>query len=608
MIVKPQFSMRIQTDSEANLADLAALPQQQKVVLVMDLVESVRLMAGNERAVVDHWRGFVRHAQTELLPQYSGRMVKSLGDGIMAEFDSPRDASQAAIQLHRYFDDINASLPESRQYFLRAGLNTAQVYIDALDIYGSGVNLAARVASLAGPGETMATAEVRDGLTDGLDAQVEDMGECHLKHVAEPVRAFRIGVAGAAPALTPLVDYTTSFKPAIAIIPFAGAHGDGAGAAVGDFIADSVIAQVSRTADLRVISRLSTAALRGRHLDLSQIEQLLGARYVMSGSFVLVGSDLLLNAELSSAQTMDVVWSDQLRCKLQDLLSPECEIISQIAQQVHSQVLRAEFRHTMTRPLPTLESYSLLIGSITLMHRMSRRDFAHSQRMLEVLIARHPRSPTPRAWLAKWHSLAVAQSWTLNPSHEAQKSLDMVHSALDLDPNYALALTVKALIHGYVQKDFALAQETYASALTNNPSEPLAWIGTSMIHAWMGEGDDAMMAAERALALSPLDPIKYYFDSLAGTAMLVGGDLSRSIDLCGRSLRVNGGLTSTRRVLAIAQALSGNLDAGKKTAAALMKLDPGFTVKAFKQNSPLCRTDACQQYADALFECGVPID
>ncbi len=573
----------------------------------MDLVESVRLMAANELAVVDHWRGFVRHATTQVLPQHQGRMVKSLGDGIMVEFDSPRNAANAAVQLHRYFDAANAALPPDQQLYLRAGLNTAQVYIDDIDIYGSGVNLAARVASLAGPGETMVTAEVRDGLTDGLDAKVEDMGECYLKHVAQPVRAYRVGEAGAFPMLTPSADYNTSFKPTIAIIPFTGAQGDPASATIGDLIADGVIAQLSRTAEFKVVSRLSSGALRGRNLALPQVEQLLGARYVMSGSFVSDGKNLLLNAELASAQTVDVVWSDQLRCPIADLLDPQSDLIRQIAAHVHAQVLRAEFSYTATRPLPTLESYSLLLGAITLMHRMSRRDFAQSQRMLDVLIARHPRSPTPRAWLAKWHSLAVAQSWTDDPAREATKSLDMVHSALDLEPNNSLALTIKGLIHGYVQKDFALAHETYASALTNNPSEPLAWIGTAMIHAWQGEGLQAVEAADRALLLSPLDPIKYYFDSLAAVAMLVGGKYGHAIELGQRSLRLNYGLLSTRKCILLAQALSADIEAARLSAAGLLKLEPDFTVASFKINSPLCRTPACSLYAGALAEAGIPL-
>ena len=186
------------------------LPRRQKVVLVMDLVESVRLMAANETAVVQRWHGFVQHARGHVLPRHHGRHVKSLGDGLLAEFDSASEAVGAAHELHHFFDDTNAALPPEQRFHLRAGLNAAQIYIDSVDVYGAGVNLAARVASLAGPGETIVTSQVRDDLTDGLDGELRDMGECYLKHVPEPVRVWRVGDASAQPLLTPEIVAATS--------------------------------------------------------------------------------------------------------------------------------------------------------------------------------------------------------------------------------------------------------------------------------------------------------------------------------------------------------------------------------------------------------------
>ena len=152
------------------------LPQQRhKVVLVIDLVESVRLMAANEAAVVGHWHRFMQHAQAVVLPQWRGRLVKSLGDGLLAEFSSASDAVRAALDLHRFFDTVNTALPHDQQLHLRAGLNGTHLYVDARDVYGHGVNLAARVASLAGPGETVVTANIRDGIVDGVDGELDDI-------------------------------------------------------------------------------------------------------------------------------------------------------------------------------------------------------------------------------------------------------------------------------------------------------------------------------------------------------------------------------------------------------------------------------------------------
>ena len=168
---------------------------QNKVVLVMDLVESVRLMASHEASVVHQWRGFLQHAREEVLPRHGGRLVKSLGDGILVEFDEPSQAVKATLRLHRYFDDANRRRDDDNKFWLRAGLNATHLYIDDHDVFGHGVNLAARVAGLAGPGETVITANVHDTLVDGVDGDMEDMGECYLKHWPEPVRTWMLSPA-----------------------------------------------------------------------------------------------------------------------------------------------------------------------------------------------------------------------------------------------------------------------------------------------------------------------------------------------------------------------------------------------------------------------------
>jgi adenylate cyclase len=189
----------------------------------MDLVESVRLMAANEAFVVSAWHGFLQHAQDKVLPACSGRLVKSLGDGLLAEFDRSADAVKAAYAMHRYFDRTNERLPPEARLHLRAGIHATHLYIDTHDVFGHGVNLAARVTALAAPGETVITASVRDTVVDGIDGEVEDMGESYLKHWPEPVRTWRIWPANdTAPVAraAPQSPVHEDLRPTIAVIPF----------------------------------------------------------------------------------------------------------------------------------------------------------------------------------------------------------------------------------------------------------------------------------------------------------------------------------------------------------------------------------------------------
>ena len=171
----------------------AAMPRSTKVLLVMDVVESVRIMEQDQDGFVRRWQQLVEEAEQNVLPRHGGRIVKSLGDGLMLEFASAQGCVKAAFALHQFARQANAGVPAEHQMHLRMGGHLASFVTDQHDIYGTDVNLTSRVSTLAGPGETVVTADMRDQLAPMLDADVEDLGECHLKHVKEPVRAYRVG-------------------------------------------------------------------------------------------------------------------------------------------------------------------------------------------------------------------------------------------------------------------------------------------------------------------------------------------------------------------------------------------------------------------------------
>ena len=580
------------------------LPQRQKVILVMDLVESVRLMAANEVAVIDHWRGFVRYATGTVLPRHAGRLVKSLGDGIMAEFDSAREAAAAAITLHRHFDAANATLPSEQKLYLRAGLNATHVYVDDLDIYGSGVNLAARVASLAGPGETMVTAEVRDGLTEGVDAHVEDMGECYLKHVAQPVRAFRLGLASSKPILVPEREYALPLQPTVGVIPFATRSGEPEHFAIGELIADGVIAQLGRTVELKVISRLATTALRHRSISIQEIERQLHADYVLSGSYVASGPRLLVTAELVDVRTQEVLWADRIGAEIGDLLQPASETCNAIASAAHQAILGRVVQQAMYRPLPTLAWQSLMFAGIAGVHQTAREGFTFSGKALTAVIERHPRHSEAYAWLAKWYAIGANRGLS---GPESQKiAADLADRALQTLPDSPFALTISGLVRAFLTHDLDGAGELYAKALALNPNEPLAWLYTGTLRAWQGRGAEAAEAARTALRLTPIGATQYYVLSLVGFTLVCAGDFDEAITLLQHSLRLNATHTSTHRALVIALVMQGRLVEARRVAEDMLRLEPSFTISVFMRRYPGRNHAHARMHADTLLLAGVP--
>jgi adenylate cyclase len=606
-----------------------ALVLQQTVVLLVDLVESVRLMGEHEASTVRRWADFIAIVTSEILPRHHGVIVKSLGDGLMARFGSVPDAVDAAAEMHRTLAAQNVSLPEGQHFHVRAGVNAAMAWSDGIDIYGTGVNLAARLATLAGPGETIASesaheqlaaalaslanpgetigsAAVRDELTHGVDASCEDLGDCILKHFDKPVRAYRVGPASAHPILTGRRDYGTAMQPTIAVIPLSARNDTPALFDVGNLIADSVIWRLSKSANLKVISRLSTAVFRGRANDLGQVSAHLGATYVLSGAYVVNAGQIMVTAELSRARNNQVIWTDRLSGEIGDLLRPESELADRIARAVHFAVFDAEVEHILTQPLPTLESYSLLLGSIKLMHRSSKDEFLQTRKILDELINRHARIAAPRAWLGNWYILRVTRGWSEDRKREAAEALSATHAALDRDPSDALALATEGFVYCHLLKDLETARKRCNEAVEANPSHALGWLYLGTVNAFKGEGAAAVEATRRAIELSPLDPQRYYFESLGATAELSAHQYENAERLARSSLMLNRTHPSTWRALTISLVSQGRMDEAREALDKMRQLDPALTVEKYLARLPNAELETGQQWARCLAMAGLP--
>jgi class 3 adenylate cyclase/tetratricopeptide (TPR) repeat protein len=578
---------------------LPELTRARRAIVVVDVVESVRLMQEDEAGFIERWRRFVHQVRHEVLPKHGGRMVKSLGDGMLLEFGSVPDAVPAALAIQH-------AVAELKAFHLRLGIHVGDVAVDALDIYGSGVNLAARVATLALPGEIIASADARDGMAPGVDAELEDLGECFVKHLAQPVRAFRIGpvgpnkLANANGAKTPV-----DWLPALAVVP-PRAYGDGSDNVLGEVIADEVIAAVSKAPHVRAISRLSTRTFRDRDLDVRQVGSHLGAVYVLSGSYTANAEVLQMRAELADTRDGKVLWAGSFRTSVASLFAGDSELIGLLAAECSRTIVSEEVGRAGRRAMPTQEAYTLLMAAVHLMHRNSRTDFDRARSMLDHLIDRNPSEPVPRAWMGKWYGIRAAQGWASNVGDDARQALAHVQRALDTDPANSLAWAIKGLIHSYINKDMASARHAYESALSANPNESLAWLYSATLAAWQDDGAEAARAARTAQQLSPLDPLKYYYDSLSATAFLVAGHWDAAIALAQQSLRLNRSHTSTHRTLAIAQSISGREADANATVQELLRLDPGFTVSAFRERYPGRDSQHAGVFCDALAAAGVP--
>jgi adenylate cyclase len=585
------------------------LQRVRRAIVVVDVVESVRLMQQHEDDVIDRWRRFVHEVRTEVLPAHGGRMVKSLGDGMLLAFDTARAATAASLALHRAMAQRNRQAGARPPLALRAGAHWAEVVEDELDVFGAGVNLAARLASAAQPGGIVVSAEFADGLQPGLDAELEDLGELHLKHMERPVRAFAARDLAAGEPVRPMpLHPADDLRPGLAIVPFACRDGSDPSAVMGDLIADEVTLLVSRCPEWRVISKLSSSAFAGRDIQLDVVGARLRVDYLCTGSYHRTGVRLDLLVQLVHVGSGEVVWSDRVGGQPDAILAGTDPLCMQVGESIGKAIFGHGIRAVASMPLPQLRSHELLLGAVAMMHRARKDEFDSALQWIEHLQQRHPRASQPHAWRAKWHVLRVVQGWSEDPHRDGALALQAGRLAADSDTSSSLALAMQGLVQVYLRQDFDAASRCYDDALQLNPNESLALLLRGTMHAFAGDGAAAYGQTQQALRLSPLDPLRYFYLSLAASAAITAGRHDEAIELAQASLRFNRVHLSTYRALAIAQQLSGRHDEAALTVQQLLHHEPGFTVGRFLDRFPGRERapDFARRLADALAGAGLP--
>ena len=578
--------------------------RETRTVLIVDVVEPEHSQPRNGQAAA-RWRNLADQIEASVLPQHGGAVVKTLSHGMLLDFSRVPTAVKAAFDIQRACQGVNVGVPAERQTLVRMAMQVGALMTDDADSSVPGGSLATRLMAIAGPGEIVVSSGVRDQLTPILDADIEDLGECYLKQLQHPVRAYRVGPPGSRPVIEPALG-AAELRPTIAVIPFTARSSDPRHQVVGEVLADEVISALSRTTDMNVISRLSTTAFRGRDASVGEVSAHLNAGYVLSGGYRVARNEIALVAELADAKTGHVVWAEDIKGDIKGIVSGDDELIERLVVGSATAIVARELQRAQSRPLPTLEGYTLLMGAITLMHRLSPRDFQRAHEMLKTLIDRAPRQAIPQAWLAKWHVLRVWQGWAHEAKDDAQLALDCTKRALDADPHCSLALAIDGFVHTNLLKQLDTAMSRYELALSVNPNDSLAYLLKGCLHAFRGEGRLALKDSQHALRLSPLDPQRYFYDSLAATAALAAGRYDRAIDLAQRSLRANRTHASTLRALTIAQWLGGHREDARKTAAELMRVEASLTVSGYLRVHPAADYETGKTWAKALGDAGVP--
>lgn len=605
--IRPE-ERRVYDNPVIETGDLAGVRsrRERRAILVADSVDAVAMMERDEEGTVQRWRAFFAHANAEAIPSCGGRSLSRLqSQELVADFPDGAHALDCAFELHRSLARFNAETT-APPLELRIGVHVADVIVEAFNLLGDGVNVAAGLAELANPGETVVSAQARDQLASGVDAVIEDLGEQRLRRRERNVRAFRAWPPAQEVRLAPSAVAMARGRPSLAVIPFQVRSDDPRFAFVGDALAEETIGALSRVADFFVVSRLSSMAFRRAPLSPRSIGGILGVRYILSGSVQTAGTRTLLVAELSDGHDGRILWNERFECDLVDAFALQAELARKVVGSVAPFLRSFELRRARVANFEQLDAYALNLRGIDLMYSLSPDDFNSARRMFETAIERDPGSPMPHAYLANWHLIRIATGGSGDPVDDSDAARSRAARALACDPKDALALAVDGLVSAWSRHDLDAAERRLSQAQVANPNEPLACLWNAMIHAWRGRGPEAVESADRALSLSPLDPMMYYFNSLASTANLVGERYDRAIELATRSLRENSLHTPTWRALAVGLVLSGRLQDAREAVNRLLALEPTLTVGAFRARYPGRDSPQAARFAAALLAAGLP--
>ncbi|PZX15012.1 TolB-like protein [Palleronia aestuarii] len=397
-----------------------------------------------------------------------------------------------------------------------------------------------------------------------------------------------------------------AISPTLAVVPFQAIDGEPGTRDFADLFAAETTRAISRSRMIDVISHLSCRSFSGGSLQLQDVRSQLDADYLIHGALRSDGRDFRLDADFIEAATGHIVWTHTFTGAIRDVLMGDSVIVRQIAEQAGQTILRSSVDLARSRPLPEVESHALFMASIAQMHQHRQTSFIQARRQLEELIQRNPERSELYAWLAKWYILAISQGWSDDPQADMQRAAQSAARGLDVDPVCSISLTVDGMIQGSSLGDPDLAHSRFTEATRINPNQALAWLMFGRMHAFLGNGEEAVQFTSRARALSPLDPLGYFYDAIAATAHQVADDNETARVLAERSIASNPRHTSSYRTLAIAQELLDDHAAAAQTIATLKRLEPDLTVSRYQARHPAGLMAQGQRWAEALRRAGLP--
>ena len=615
-------------------------------ILSADVKGYSRLMGEDDQATVRTIKVY-REIITEVVQKHRGRVVDSPGDNILAEFASVIDAVGSAVEIQDELRIRNAELPEDRKMEFRIGVNLGDVIHEEERIYGDGVNVAARVESLADPGGICVSGTVFDQIESKLPLGYEYLGEQSVKNISKPVRIYKalmdpeavgkvIGEKRAEPrrglkvalavvtllllVVGGLLIWRTAFppvevasvekmafplpdRPSIAVLPFDNLSGDPEQEYFSDGLTEEIISTLSKVPKLFVIARNSTFTYKGKPVKVQQVSEELGVRYVLEGSVRKSGDKIRITAQLVDAIKGHHLWAEKYDRNIDDIFAVQDEITKRIITAMQVKLTVGEQVQTAARGTNNLEAYLKCLQANEYMHQINPESNALGKRLAEEAVALDPEYAWAYYVLGRGHMLDVWVKASKSPKESIGKAIGLVQKAIALDDTNVDAQGLLAFLYSMTrQYDKSIVQAEKALAL--NPNSAWAHFAVGKTLSFAGRWEESIPEYKKAIRVNPIPPGNQLWS--LGLSYAYTGQYEEAIKWCAKAVHHEPDDLLARILITVVYSLSGRDEEARAEAAEVLRIQPKFSVKGFEKRLTYKRKEDTEKFLNALRKAGIP--
>jgi TolB-like protein/class 3 adenylate cyclase/Tfp pilus assembly protein PilF len=581
-------------------------------VLAADVAGYSRLMGSDEEGTLARLKAVRKALVDPAIATHRGRIVKTTGDGMLVEFASAVDAVRSAVEVQRGMAEENSSVPQNQRIEFRIGIHVGDIIIDDNDIFGDGVNVAARLEGIAEAGGVCMSNDAYRQVRGKVEIVCDDMGPQPLKNIAEPMQAWRVRLTGQAhppgqsehptasdPRALPLPD-----KPSIAVLPFQNMGGDPEQEYFADGIVEDIITALSRVKWFFVIARNSSFTYKGRAVDIRQVGRELGVRYVLEGSIRRSGNRVRITGQLIEAATGNHVWADKFEGSLEDVFELQDRITETVVGAIEPSLTIAEIRRSRFKPTASLDAYDLYLRALSLHYTQTRESLDEALRLLDKAIALDPHYAFAKAYAAFIYAIQHTQTWSTPEG--VSKGGRLAHEALLLSQDEPTTIAFAAHPLAMLTRDYDAALAAMDRAVYLNPNSAQILVRSAHMRTWVSDADRAIDEFSRSMRLSPADPeIGYTFGGFAW-AFMIKGDYEKALEYARRSSREMPRWAGAWRAVVVASVKTGRLQEAQEAVRRVLLLSPHLSISELHRRYMFRDEWVREMFYDAYRKAGLP--